>query len=881
MQWNAQGITNVSSAKQLEMYLNHNQIDVAMLSETYLTDKHKFYLAGYKTHRHDRMDGSRGGVAIAIKNSIQHSLLPPYKTKRLENVSVSIQINRRNVIFTSAYSPKYHSSFESDVKKLTPFNKEFVVFGDFNARSTAWNCSTNNTAGNVLYNLQMRSHFVINNSNTPTHFPHSGMTPSTIDIMLTNSSLFVSQLISDHDHLNSDHSTVTCTIDADTVDRSPNKSPDYRRADWAAYEDYINNNIDLNADFNSSNVTESNIDLCIAKFTSLILEAKEVAVPYSVKSNKSFDVSDRTKSNIQDRNTIKRRWRRCRDPVKKRQIKFLLNQANKIVDRDVFADRNENFTQMLSKLKTGDKKFWRVTKAISGKHSKQVGLLRDGNSVLFTDEEKVNAIANSFEKAHSLTANCKHSIDGKVNKFNKDLSESGEQNVDATTYTTPAEIKTIIKKLKSFKAPGLDKIQNILLKKLPHKAIVLLTKVFNGCLKICYFPEKFKIAKVVPIPKPGKDHKIPSNYRPISLLSCIGKLLEKIIYIRLNKFAIENDIIAKEQFGFRSQHSTTHQIKRVTRIVQSNKRKRKSTGLILLDIEKAFDSVWHNGLVYKLHLYGVPRYLLKLIKSFVSDRLFSVAINGCLSSPRKIPAGVPQGSLISPLLYSLFISDFKRLKNCEVSLYADDTGIMTSAKHTKTIVKKLHHSLKSTNRFLKKWKIQLNATKTQAIIFPYNNSPKRKPTTPLLYDGEEIKFAKSVTFLGVDLDQKRTFGQHIKKVAEKASKCVKSIYPLLARRSKLSNRNKNVLYKSMIRPMMTYGCPVWHEASACHIKKLQIVQNKCLKLIHNLPWRYPTESLHKVTNYSTVRAFIRNLTDKFNGSCAASDFDLIRDLVVD
>lgn len=178
--------------------------------------------------------------------------------------------------------------------------------------------------------------------------------------------------------------------------------------------------------------------------------------------------------------------------------------------------------------------------------------------------------------------------------------------------------------MKSFKAPGLDKIQNILLKKLPHKAIVQITKILNGCIKISYFPSTFKIAKVVPIPKRGKDLKLPSSYRPISLLSCLGKLLEKVIHIRLNKFAITNDIIAKEQFGFRPQHSTTHQIKRVINHVQSNKIKRKSTGLILLDIEKAFDSVWHNGLIYKLHLYGVPTHLLKLIKSFVTDRLFLV-----------------------------------------------------------------------------------------------------------------------------------------------------------------------------------------------------------------------------------------------------------------
>lgn len=115
LQWNGQGLTTISSSKQLELFLHQNQIDVALLNETFCKDIHKLYLAGYITHRHDRIDGAKGGVAIAIKSSIRHSLLPPYNTKKIENVSISVNINRRNVIFTSAYSPKYYNSFESEL----------------------------------------------------------------------------------------------------------------------------------------------------------------------------------------------------------------------------------------------------------------------------------------------------------------------------------------------------------------------------------------------------------------------------------------------------------------------------------------------------------------------------------------------------------------------------------------------------------------------------------------------------------------------------------------------------------------------------------------------------------------------------------------------
>lgn len=410
---------------------------------------------------------------------------------------------------------------------------------------------------------------------------------------------------------------------------------------------------------------------------------------------------------------------------------------------------DRNWSQMLYNLSTADKKFWRITKSIRGKHSKNIGSLLDGDKDLFTNEEKVNAIATTFEKSHTPTSIFKHSIVIKVNRFIKQMSKDVQcpSQFDCISIHNSKWNQTNHQKTEGVQScRSIDGIQNIL-KKLPIRAIILITKIFNGCIKIGYFPSSFKLAKVIPIPKPCKDLKLPASYRPINLLSCLGKLFERIIYARINAFVIENNIVAEEQFGFRSQHSTTHHVKRVVNYVKNNKRSRRSTGLILLDIEKAFDSVWHDGLIYKLNSYGIPKYLLKLIKSFVSDRKFLVAINGSYSSLRNIPAGVPQGSVLSPLLYSLFISDYKKPKNCEMAYYTDDTGLMAVAKQTKTIIDRLNKGLKSFNRYLKKWKIQLNAAKTQAIIFPFNKSPKRKPNTPLLFEGEEIKFTKLLHFL--------------------------------------------------------------------------------------------------------------------------------------
>lgn len=365
-----------------------------MLNETFLKANHKFYLPGYIIHRNDRIDTPRGGVAIAVKSSIKHTLLPAYQTKNIENVSISVIINNRNIILTAAYSPKYCKSFEADIKKITPFNKEFIVFGDLNARSSAWNCTRNNTAGNVLYNLQLRSNFFISHTPDPTHYPHSGTTPSTIDIMLSNSSLYIGPLTALDDQLMSDHTPVICTIDADIIDKTTRKSPDYRRANWKVFEDFLDNNIDLNEDFNMSSVSKDSIDAAIEKLTKFILEAKEQAVPYSIMKNKTFEITSATKSCIQSRNTLKRLWQRCKDPSLKKSIKSSFNKANKLIKKAVYDDRNTNWSEMLSNLSSGDKKFWRIAKAIRGKHSNKIGKLRDGDKDLFTNEDKVNSIAN-------------------------------------------------------------------------------------------------------------------------------------------------------------------------------------------------------------------------------------------------------------------------------------------------------------------------------------------------------------------------------------------------------------------------------------------------------------------------------------------------------
>ncbi|GBM63190.1 RNA-directed DNA polymerase from mobile element jockey [Araneus ventricosus] len=251
------------------------------------------------------------------------------------------------------------------------------------------------------------------------------------------------------------------------------------------------------------------------------------------------------------------------------------------------------------------------------------------------------------------------------------------------------EVINLIKKINPRKATGSDGVPNKAIKMLTLNAVTHLTKIFNKCLILQHFPDAWKIAHALLFLKPNQNRKFPGSYRPISLLSNIGKLYEKILLKRLNDHCYSNNIIHDEQFGFRDKHSCTYQLLRVTNKIVEGFNIKHYTGGVFLDVSKAFDRMWHNGLIVKLIKYQFPDYLIKIIQRFLSNRNFQVKINQVLSSVGNIQAGTPQGSSLSPTLYNIFNSDFPRSDKVLNCLFADDSAILTQGSNTRFIIKTL------------------------------------------------------------------------------------------------------------------------------------------------------------------------------------------------
>lgn len=352
MQWNARGLTTIANIIELQNLINKRDVDIVCLCETMLKPQHKLYLNNFATYRSDRLEHG-GGVAICIKRSLEHKLIAPANTSVIENISIQFTINNRPIVLTCAYSPKYRPSFTSDINKLTPIGKEFMLFGDLNAKNIAWNCNVNNTAGTSLNNIQACPNFFIHHSATPTHFPASGTTPSTIDLMLTNTTLHLSAIVALAHEMRSDHAPIVCSIEADINTKDTAKMYNFNQADWLRYRICVSNKIARNTVFTNPNDIETGLE----QIRKAMHEAKEVAVPFVRKHHNYLHISQHTKEAIAARNKLNRQWQRCPRSDRKTEIKKSINAANRSIAAQINYERNLQWARTMQKLNTGSKKF--------------------------------------------------------------------------------------------------------------------------------------------------------------------------------------------------------------------------------------------------------------------------------------------------------------------------------------------------------------------------------------------------------------------------------------------------------------------------------------------------------------------------------------------
>lgn len=282
--------------------------------------------------------------------------------------------------------------------------------------------------------------------------------------------------------------------------------------------------------------------------------------------------------------------------------------------------------------------------------------------------------------------------------------------------------------------------------------------------------------------------------------------------------------------------------------------------------------------MYKLHELNTPGYLLNIITSFLKDRSFSVKMNSSFSSSHQIQAGIPQGSVLGPILYNIYVSDIPAFGHTNIAMYADDTALISQDYNIDIAAHNLQQSLNQLNIWCKRWKIKLNPAKCEAKIFTL-----RRPQTPtnLVIDHTPVKWNpddQAFKYLGVYLDRRLTFGFHINKKLNECHTRLGILYPIINRKSRLKLECSLLIYKSVIRPIIMYACVIWSTASKTQFKKVQTFQNKVLRIACNSPWFIRNTQIHRETGVPYVKDYVHQTAAKFfkslNNCSGAVHFNL-------
>ena len=390
--------------------------------------------------------------------------------------------------------------------------------------------------------------------------------------------------------------------------------------------------------------------------------------------------------------------------------------------------------------------------------------------------------------------------------------------------TLPGVIKQLTS-LKPNKASGPDEIPPWFLKEYAHEIGLILTAIYQASINFGIVPFRWKYAHVCGVFKSGEKSD-PCNYRPISLTCIASKVLEHIVHSHVMKHLDSHQILTDEQHGFRAKRSTVTQLITTIHDLAKTIEDNKSVHAAILDFSKAFDKVPHQRLLHKLEYYGIRENLLKWFESFLTGRTQSVICDGSRSNPTMVSSGVPQGTVLGPLLFLLYVNDLPENLQSSVRLFADDAllyGIISSEDDCD----KLQADLSELECWQDRWPMKFNPSKCKIISISTKKSP---PLKKYVFCGSELEEVDSVSYLGVTLTKNLKWSQHVSSISGKASK----VLGLIKRNFWNCPRSvKETAYTTLVRPKLEYGCEAWDPHFKKDISSLEHVQRKAARFCLN------------------------------------------------
>lgn len=824
-------IRSLSRSKLLAIEASLSVVyDVITISETHLHQGVKndlFVLKGYHDIiRRDRGENG-GGIAIFIKENISFKILYKLEKPNLEAMWISLNTIEGKVIICCCYRPPDISDFWVDFQNCldeikTNDVQNIFILGDLNADPATRN-------GRKLNDLCLRNNLYCL-VNEPTRITQN--TATILDQIITNCPNFVKSTTVSPPVSSNDHCTVGARLSFKIKKEKAYKRTiwNYKKGDFTLFRKQL-------LDANFAECFETNdVDKACSMWTNKFLDTAKLCIPNKIVTIRPNDSPWYTN----ELRKLKRYMMKLFNKFKK--SKSITDWEKYSAARSEYKNGLDNASSMFKKSLTeklsknkNSKSWWSTVKWLLGKGGDISYPTLNVNGKQITDNQDKAESYNDFFLSHSNIDVSNASLPDDDN-FESNLTEIN---------ATEEEVRDLIECIDTTKATGPDGISPKLLYEAGSVIVPSLTKLINLSLSTSKVPNDWKIANVIPLFKKG-DKNERNNYRPVSLLSCVSKILERVVFKHLFNYLRGKLLISEHQSGFQPGDSTINQLAYLYHEFSKALDEKKDVHIIFCDISKAFDKVWHPALIYKLKKMGIGGILLLWFIDYLHDRHQRVIIRGQQSEKGLIKAGVPQGSVLGPLLFLIYINDITLVTQSKMKLFADDTSLYIEFDNAEEAAEILNDDLKDIQQWADQWLVTFSAPKTKLLTCSFKN----KQYAPIKFNNVELKPVKNHKHLGLTFSSNLGWTAHIGSILQSVS----SMSDVLKRlKYDLDRHTIEKTYFTFIRPKLEYASIIWDNCTQQDCDELENFQLEVARTVTGARRGTSHESIYMETNWQTLK----------------------------